>query len=82
MFFTKIGSIIAYIGFGIGALQTAFGFLVALTIEDMEANIAISKRYFGASNSGEVIEKGLPIILFSVALGILCEISKSGKQPT
>lgn len=79
MFFTRIGTLLAYIGFGLGIIRTALGFSIALGTENMDSNIAAAQRYLAASNTGEAINEGLTYIIVSVALGILCEISRSRK---
>ena len=82
MFFTRIGTLFAYIGFGVGILRVASGFLIAQGTFGTESNIAAAKRYFGTSTTGEAIDGGLIVIALSVALGILCEISRSCKSHT
>lgn len=77
MFFTRIGMIIAYVGFAVGALRLAAGLLIAFGTENIETNIAVARRYLNAENSGEAIDGGMYCIVISVALGILCEIRKS-----
>lgn len=76
MFFTRIGLVLAYLGFSVGLFRTGLSFFIAFTTESMEANIAFSKRYLVAANTGEAIGEGATFILVSVALGILCEISR------
>jgi hypothetical protein len=70
---------IAYLAFGFGLIRAAIGLYMAIVIEDMSKNIFLSKRYFSAENSGDVIDRGITMIGVSVVLGILCEISKNRK---
>ena len=77
MFFTRIGLLFAYLGFGIGVIRVGLGFFGAYGTESMIDNIAFAKRYLAASNTGEAINSGFLFIGVSVALGVLCEISKS-----
>jgi len=80
MFFTRIGTFLAYLGFGLGVIRTCIGFYIAISTENMDSNALLAERYFAASNSGEVINKGVTYIGVAVVLGILCEISKSRKK--
>lgn len=77
MFFTAVGKILAYLGFGFGVLRVGLGFQIASQSPDMEANVAAAREYLAAANTGEAINEGFTYILVSVALGILCEISRN-----
>ncbi len=76
MFFARIGLILAYLGFVLGAYQVAMGFFLAISTETMEANVEAARRYIGTANSGEAIDQGGLYILASVLLGAVCEMSK------
>lgn len=80
MFFTRIGTFLAYLVFGLGVIRTCIGFYIAISAENMDSNVFLAERYFAASNSGEVINTGVNYIGVAVFLGILCEISKSRKN--
>ncbi len=77
MFFTRIGLLFAYLGFGWGILRVGLGFFGAYGTESMADNIAFANRYLAASSTGEALNEGFLYIGVSVALGILCEISRS-----
>jgi len=77
MLFTRLGTIIAYIGLGLGTLRVAMGFFIATAFDDAESYAAASKRYLGSTSAGEAIDTGAVWIVASVALGILCEINRS-----
>lgn len=77
MFFTRVGTIIAYIGFGLGIIRTAMGFYIPQMADSMSSNTAGAQRYLGSKSPGEVIDQGIVWILVAVALGTLCEISRS-----
>ena len=79
MFFTKIGKILAYIGFGLGFLRVATGYWIAFGATNANENLAAARRYLAASGTGEAINEGYIYMLVSVALGILCEISSNQK---
>jgi len=79
MFFTRLGTLIAYIGLVMGILRAAMGINILLMFDDITSYTAATKRYLGSTSPGEAIDKGAVCILVSVALGILCEISKSRK---
>ncbi|MDO5605510.1 MAG: hypothetical protein Q4G25_10160 [Paracoccus sp. (in: a-proteobacteria)] len=75
MFFTQTGRMIAYFGFFFGMLGIGLGLLVVYVSGDMATNEAMAREYFAARNAGEMISRGMTIVLVSVTLGILCEIS-------
>ena len=75
MFFTKIGKVLAHLGFWLGTFRVGMGFLLAFGTPDMENNQAAARRFLGAATTGEAINEGMVAILVSVALGVLCEIS-------
>lgn len=75
MFFVRMGKLLAVLAFGYGVLKTAVGIILA--IYDRQE---LAGRYFAAENTGEVIDKGLQVILFGIVLGILCNIAVSVAQ--
>lgn len=79
MIFTRLGTIIAYVGLGLGILRVAMGFFIATVFNDADSYVAASKRYLGSASTGEAIDSGVFYIVVSVALGVVCEISKSRK---
>lgn len=81
MFFTRIGKIIAHLGFWIGILRIAMALSVATSTKDMETNAMLSRRYLAAATSGEAINEATIYILVAVALGVLCEISSKRAKP-
>ena len=82
MIFTRLGAIIAYIGLGMGILRVAMGIFIATMFDDANSYAAASKRYLGSASTGEAIDTGVFYIVVSVALGVLCEISKNRKTGT
>jgi hypothetical protein len=74
MLFTRLAYIVAVLGLALGLFNFTMGLLIASGfIGPYEAALA---RYFPTkSSSGEVIEMGFYMILFSIALGTLTEIS-------
>jgi hypothetical protein len=75
MFFVWMGKLMATLAFGWGVVKTASGIILA--IYDRQDLVG---RYFFAENTGEVIDKGLQVILFSIVMGILCHIAVSVSQ--
>ncbi|MDO5643600.1 MAG: hypothetical protein Q4G26_14600, partial [Paracoccus sp. (in: a-proteobacteria)] len=65
----------AYIGFFLGLLQFGLGFLIIFLSDSMATDQAIAREYFAARNAGALVDRGFYVVLCSVALGILCEIS-------
>ncbi|NRP32038.1 hypothetical protein XMV209_003319 [Aliiroseovarius sp. xm-v-209] len=76
MFYTKVGILLASIGFVLSVFQVGGGLYIAVNMADMSENVFFAQRYFAADNSGEIITRGTYGILASVTLGILCEISR------
>lgn len=78
MFFTRVGKILAHIGFWLGLLRVGMGFLVAsgaLTFATGADPCEAERRYLGTETSGQTIDQGVAMIVVAVALGVLCEIS-------
>lgn len=72
MFFTKVGGIVAWLAFALGALRALMGFTVAFW-----GNDAMAAEFFGRRTTGQVIDQGIYAMLFGIGLGILTEISRS-----
>jgi hypothetical protein len=81
MFFTRIGKVIAQIMLALGILRIAMGLFVAFATPDMESNGEASADILAAASSGEAIDEGIKWVFFSVALGVLCEISSKRNRP-
>jgi hypothetical protein len=75
MFFVRMGQLTATLAFGWGVFKTAAGIMLA--VYDRQE---LAGRYFAAENTGEVIDKGLQVILFGIVMGILCHIAVSVAQ--
>lgn len=73
MIYTQIGGVIALVASALGAIKAFIGFSIA-PYENYEV---LARRYFGAQNSGEVINEGMMLLVFGMCLGILTEISRS-----
>jgi hypothetical protein len=74
MIFTKLARIVAWLALILGASQLLIGFGIATeTFGPYEQALA---RYApGAANSGQVINRGMYMVIFAIALGTLAEIS-------
>jgi hypothetical protein len=72
MFFTHLGRVLAILVLVLGIFNITLAMLIAAeVIGPYEAGLA---RYFPGKSSGQVIDHGMYMVLFSVALGILTEI--------
>ena len=58
MFFLKTANIMAWILVVVGGIRTMTALAFATIVLDHEKMIAFSKRYLGASNTGEAIDFG------------------------
>ena len=77
MVFTKLGRIVAFFALLSGILYVASGLMFAAGWLPPE-HFALAR--FGKRSTGAVIDRGLYAILFSIALGILTEISSSVRK--
>ena len=74
--FLRLGTIIAWLALIFGALRLGAGLYVASN-DDAEVRSVLAERYLGSTSSGEAIDQGLMVIVFSIALGILVKIGRS-----
>lgn len=77
MFFTRVGGIVAWVAFVLGALRMAMGLAVALS----ENREELGPYLLGNKTSGQAIDGGLMMLVFGIGLGILVEISRSVRPP-
>jgi len=72
-FFTHLGRVVAILVLIVGISNITSGFLVASeAIGPYQETLA---RYFpGRSSTGQVIDRGIYYLAFSIALGVLTEI--------
>ena len=75
MTFTHLGRFVALLALVIGIWYVAMGLMIATGALAPE-QWALA-RYFGKKTTGAVIDRGVYVILFSIALGTLTEISYS-----
>ena len=76
MFFTRIGRGLAVLAMIFGILKVVMGFAIASGAISLASGKSALSRYFpGYSSTGELIDAGLYMVIFSFALGILTEIS-------
>ncbi|MBY5442732.1 hypothetical protein HFO93_04430 [Rhizobium leguminosarum] len=80
MFFTNLAKITAWLALIAGAGQLLIGFGVASEIFGPYEQ-ALARYAPGAANSGDVIDRGLFILIFAIAVGTLAEISRSVRGP-
>ena len=74
MLFTHLGRIVALLALVGGILYVVIG--VSIATEMLGPYQATLARYFPrARSSGAIIDRGIYVVLFSIALGILTEIS-------
>lgn len=73
MFFTRLGRIVAGVALILGVFKVAGGIVMGMGLIGRSKG-ALLKYYGKAVSSAEVIDTGIYIILFAIALGILTEI--------
>ena len=81
LFFTKIGSFLAWALVVLGALRFAMGLYVAITFESNESMVAASKRYLATANSGEAITEGILMFGVGIVIGLVAQIAKNTRLP-
>lgn len=77
MFFTRLGGIVAWLAFLLGALRIAMGLAVALS----ENRGELGPYLLGSKTSGQAIDGGMMMLVFGIGLGILVEISRAARPP-
>lgn len=80
MFFARIGSLLAWLGFALGVTYLGMGIYLGSTlpIDDPEAMAqlqAFYERRYGAT-TGEMVGRGFFVVLGTVVLGILARIAR------
>ena len=80
MFFVRVGSLLAWLGLVLGVLQLIAGIWLGsnLPIDDPNAIAQAQEFYdrrYGAT-TGEMVTRGIYLILGSVVLGIISEIAR------
>jgi hypothetical protein len=80
MFFARFGTVLAWLGLALGVLSLAMGFWLGsnLPMDDPEAMAqaqAFYDRRYGAT-TGEMVTRGVYLVLGSVILGILAKIAR------
>lgn len=72
MFFTRVGSVLAKLVFGLGVFAVILAIGLMLIGEDV-----LTRRYLGSKTIGQSLDQGMYMMLVGIALGILSEISKN-----
>jgi hypothetical protein len=75
LFFTRLGTLLAWLAFVVGALRFGSAFYVG-SIEEPVMRAALAARY-GVSSPGAAINQASIVIAVAIGLGILAEISKA-----
>ena len=74
MLFTHLGRIVAFLALVVGIFNVVIGVSIATEmLGPYQATLAT--RFPRARSSGAVIDRGIYTVLFSIALGVLTEIS-------
>jgi hypothetical protein len=80
MFFTRVGQIIAWLLFIMGALRCGLGVVGAFSTKNAAEMQFFAQRYLAAETTGEAINDGMMKIFAAVCLGVLVEISRNLSQ--
>ena len=81
MFFTRIGLFLAYVGFFLGLLTTImYGVMLFSPGTIPSPTLSNGQPYFTVSRIGENLNGSIYLIFGSLALGIVCELSRMVKE--
>lgn len=80
MFFTRIGTLIAWLALLLGAARVGVAVFIATQSQNAAEAAAFTARYFGSKTTGEVIDQSALVMALAVALGILAEMSWSVRR--
>lgn len=81
MFFTRVGTVIAWLTFVAGIYNYGVAaFVVWLSGSDLKANASLSARYLGTEYTGVAFDRGVRYFLIAIGIGIAAEISRSIKR--
>lgn len=78
MFFIRLGKAAAWFLLIMALIPLGFGFFGAFFVED---TVAYAHRYFGASDTGEMIDEGFRWLGISIGFGIAAEIGRAVVAP-
>ena len=78
MVFTHLARLVAILALAIGLARVLLG--LAIAHEYLGPYDVALARYTTATSSGQVIDRGISIILFALGLGTLAEISFSVRK--
>lgn len=79
MFFTRLGTIVAWLALILGALRFGIGFYVG-SIDESQARAIAQARYLFSTSPGTAINQGSVLIAVAIAMGILVEISRAVRR--
>lgn len=80
MFFTRLGTIAAWLAFLMAAFRIGMASFIVFGLEATEDKAFWASRYLGSKNTGEVIDQALVVAACAIALGILVEISRAVRR--
>jgi hypothetical protein len=73
MIFTRLGRAVAILALVAGVYNIAAGLMIATEMIG-PYEVALQRYFPSKSSSGQIIDRGIQFVVFSVALGILAEI--------
>lgn len=80
MFFTRFGTVVAWLLLGLCAFRVGTAIFIINVTNTPESFRALSERYLGTATTGEAFNQLPPILGFAIAIGILSEISKAVRR--
>jgi hypothetical protein len=80
MFFTRIGTIVAWLLFVVAGFRAGMAFYISVFVADPKEAEVWAARYLTASDPDRSFSQALPVLGFAVAVGILAEISRAVRR--
>jgi ABC-type nickel/cobalt efflux system permease component RcnA len=80
MFFTRLGTIAAWLGFLAAAFRIGTALFIVFGVTAAEDKAFMAARYLGSKSTGAVIDQALIVAACAIALGILVEISRAVRR--
>ena len=80
MFFTRIGTIIAWLLFVLAGFRAGMAFYISVFVSNPKEAEIWAARYLVARDPDRAFSQAMPVLGFAIAIGILAEISKAVRR--
>lgn len=80
MFFTRIGTIVAWLLFILAGFRAGMALYISVFVSDPREAEIWAARYLVASDPDRAFSQAMPVLGFAVVIGILAEISRAVRR--